>query len=337
MSNSNGNDLPILSAVSSSARQLFQLLRCISFGPKAEVLITKEGLRFTVEESRVMQGFAFLDKALFTTYSYTPIMDSTSNNHDEADNDEPPAFQISLPALLETLQIFGVSDTKDRWSSREMGVTSSFSRGGPAAAFDNRVLDVSGVCRISYPAVGAPLCIILEEKGVTTTCELVTYKPEIQDEIPLQRDRLAQKIIMRSSWLYDAITELSSTSPTRLTITASPSAPFFTLSSNGDLGSATIEFSKDSLLLESFQIPRRTVNTYKFSLIKSASRAMAIASKVSIRGDQQGVLNLQFMIEVEGGAFSFVDFRFVPFIPELGDDDGDGEEDDEDFDALDVD
>ncbi len=211
----------------------------------------------------------------------------------------------------------------------------SFSHGGPAAAFDNRVLDVSGVCRLSYPASGAPLCIILEEKGVTTTCELVTYEPEIQDEIPIQRDRLALKIIMRSSWLYDAITELSSTSPTRLTISASPSAPYFTLSSNGDLGSATVEFSKDQQLLETFQVPRRTVNTYKFSLIKSASKAMAIASKVSIRGDDQGVLSLQFMIEVEGGAVSFVDFRFVPFLPELGDDDGEVEDNlDDDFEEL---
>ena len=50
------NQAPLFSAVSSSTRQLFQLLRCISFAPKAQVQITKEGLRFTAEESRVMQG-----------------------------------------------------------------------------------------------------------------------------------------------------------------------------------------------------------------------------------------------------------------------------------------
>jgi len=47
---------PLFSAVSGSARQLFQLLRCINFVPKAHVQITKDGLRFTVEESQVMQG-----------------------------------------------------------------------------------------------------------------------------------------------------------------------------------------------------------------------------------------------------------------------------------------
>ena len=50
------NAAPLFSAVSGSARQLFQLLRCINFVSKTNVQITKEGLRFTVEESKVMQG-----------------------------------------------------------------------------------------------------------------------------------------------------------------------------------------------------------------------------------------------------------------------------------------
>ena len=185
---------------------------------------------------------------------------------------------------------------------------------------------MTGVCRLSYAGVGEPLCIVLEEAGVTTTCELVTYEPELQAEIPLQRDALAQKIIMRAGWLHDAITELSSASPTRLTIIASPTTPYFSLSASGPLGSASIEFSKDAQLLETFQVPKRVVNTYKFSLIKAAARAMAMALKVSIRGDENGVLSLQFMIEVEGGAMSFVDFRIVPFIAEDGEDEEDEEE-----------
>ena len=50
------NAAPLFSAVSGSARQLFQLLRCVNFVSKAHVQVTKEGLRFTVEESHVMQG-----------------------------------------------------------------------------------------------------------------------------------------------------------------------------------------------------------------------------------------------------------------------------------------
>lgn len=244
------------------------------------------------------------------------------DNNDDDDDPFPVIFQISLPALLETLQIFGLEAPKDRWSrdptSAYHAGVSSFASAG-TTAFDRRVLGLSGVCRLSYAGPGAPFSVILEETGVTTTCELVTYEPDARDEIPLQRNRLAQKIIMRAAWLHDAINELASINPTRLTVTSSPSGPpYLALSAAGPLASATVEFSKDPQLLETFQVARRTVNTYKFALIKNASRAMSIASKVSIRGDEEGVLSLQFMIEFESGGVNFVDYRFVPFLPEEG-------------------
>lgn len=192
---------------------------------------------------------------------------------------------------------------------------------------------MSGLCRLSYAGPGSPFSIVLEESGVTTTCELATYEPDLRDEIPLQRDRLAQKIIMRSAWLHDAVAELASINPTRLTVAASPPSgppPHFTLSATGPLGSAAIEFRRDPALLETFQVARRCVNTYRFAAVKNAARAMALASKVSIRGDEQGVLSLQFMIEVENGGISFVDFRFVPYVPEEGEDDEDEEEEEGD-------
>ena len=256
-------------------------------------------------------GIAFLDKALFTAYSFRS---PSADRREDDEEPEIPPFEISLSSLLETLQIFGVNDvnSKDRWSTRHGSATSSFE--------PQKVLGMSGLCRLSYAAVGDPFCIILEEAGVTTNCELTTYEAPDLEEIPLQKDAIAQKIIMRADWLHDAVQEISTTSPKRLTISSSPQAPFFMLSSTGPLGSATIEFSKDAQLLETFNVPQRISNSYKYSLIKGASRAMAAASKVSIRSDEQGVLSLQFLIETEqdgkGPAFAFVDFRFVPYVDE---------------------
>ena len=48
---------PVFNAVSSSVKQLWQLLRCVGFNNKAQILITRQGLRVTVEESQIMQGF----------------------------------------------------------------------------------------------------------------------------------------------------------------------------------------------------------------------------------------------------------------------------------------
>lgn len=99
-------------------------------------------------------------------------------------------------------------------------------------------------------------------------------------------------------------------------------------------------------LLETFQCGERFETSYNFALVKAAWRAMSSASKVSVRVDGQGVLSLQFLIEVEeaggaGGAarqggeaqdagregVAFVDFRVVPLVEgeAEGEGDGDGE------------
>lgn len=359
-----GEDEPrILTAVSNSARQLYLLLRCINFSNKAHVQIGEEGLKFSVDEASVMEGMfsalslgaplrsailtspgsAFLSKTLFTNYTFRAppaqrdreIADSDEEDED-ADLSNLPTFQISLPALLETLQIFGLTDpnsSKPPWA-----------RDNPTStAFSNNTLGMNNMCHITYDSPGSPLTIVLTEATIRTTCNLTTYEPAFSEEIPFDRHQLAFKTIMRGSWLYDALGELSSTSPERLTLWARTRGgkPYFALSSSGTLGSARVEFNNDNApppptntagtdqpavqpnLLETFQLgdPASTLkSSYKFSLIQRAARAMSAATKVSVRVDEQGVLSLQFMIEVETGKVSFVDFRFVPLVEEDEDD-----------------
>lgn len=284
---------------------------------------------------------AFLEKSLFTTYAFNPSSEHSRSQDSEID---PPTFSISLPSLLETLQMFGITDAKSQNPFHRDPYTS--------APFSNQVLGFSsGVCRLLYESAGSPLTIILEEQGITTTCALTTYEPTFTDDIPFARDQLALKIIMRSSYLHDAIVELGSQSPKTVTVRADKES--FTLSTTSDLGSAQISFSrspaapyehanianghgndeseaKSAGLLETYLVPRKFSNSYKFSHIAAAKRAMAAAAKVSIRADEQGVVSLQFMIEnVDGegagnGSVSFVDFRCVPLVAEDEVDDGEG-------------
>lgn len=307
-----------------------------------------------MDEARVVQGLTFLDKSLFTSYNF---------NSNDDDTTSLPRFEISLSALLETLQIFGVSEAGSSFRNAGGGFSSSYTN-----AFTAPSLALGGTCRISYAQLGSPLCITIQEGAVTTTCEINTYhvRGEADDEgsIPLDRNSMCMKVIMRSTWLYDAIAELSGTSPEAVVLNASQrSQPYFALEGEGGpFGDVTVEYlpqsqteptpglarsKKQPFVTETFTIAApsgmhgRIKQKYKFDLIKKAGRAMSLASKVSIRQDLQGVLSLQFMIELggqmngtrdgnnlrgvdgPGGKVYFVDFRFVPLL------DGEGEDEDE--------
>ncbi|KAI1378660.1 Rad1-domain-containing protein [Hypoxylon crocopeplum] len=295
---------PLFRAVASSTRQIYQLLKCISFTTKVQVQITHDGLRFTADHSHVMQGVAFLDKALFTSYTL---------NMDEGAHDLPE-FQMNLAALLEALQIFGATDVAARAAKAEAEAYRSNLRNYRPDAFNHQSLGMPGTCCIMYEEGGAPLSIILEETGVKTQCSMVTYAAESTYDIPFDREDLSFKIIMESRWLLDALSELAPMAPARVNITASPNAPYLSLSSGGGLGSASVDFATGRDLLEVLSVHERWVQGYKFDFVKSASEAMRISNKVSFRGDGQGVLSLQFMVEIEGGSVSFLDFRFVPYV-----------------------
>jgi len=333
---------PVFTALATSTRQLHSLLRCIAFTPMAEVNITADGLRFTTEESHAIQGSTLLDKTLFSSYLL----------HAGEDNETVAPFRVNIIALLETLQIFGISDSSSTYKNQSGGITSSY-----AVAFNTPALGLGGTCRISYFQRGAPLSITIEESGVKTTCEMNTYSlPNMYDEsneIPLDRNALVLKTIMPSTWLHDAISELASTNSESLVVNASStSAPYFSLEGHGGpFGDSTVDFASEAApdalsstnrrkqpqITETFVVAApsdshgRVRERYKFDLIKRAGRAMALGSKVSIRLDRQGVLSLQFMVEMmnpygavgpdsaagaDTGKFSFIDFRFVPLLNE---------------------
>ncbi|KAL2198917.1 DNA repair exonuclease-like protein [Corynascus similis CBS 632.67] len=309
---------PILRAVASSTRPLYQLLKAINFTNKVHVDITENGLRFAADHARVMQGVAHWSKSLFTTYTTNlPSVPNPAEDADDAETDDeptPPTFQISLPALLETLQIFGAADAAARQAKADADPYRSNLRNYRSDAFSNHTLGMSGTCSLAYSQEGEPFSIVLDEAGVSTTCNLTTYVPEAPDDIPFDIEDLSFKIITSARWLLDALTELAPTSPEKLTIAASKAEPYLRLtSSGGPLGSSSVDFAKGRDLLETFSVATRWVQTFKFDMIKSASEAMRIASKVSLRGDGQGVLSMQFMVEVEGSGPSFLDFRFVPY------------------------
>ncbi|KAK0657604.1 repair protein Rad1/Rec1/Rad17 [Cercophora newfieldiana] len=316
---------PIFRAVASSTRPFYQLLKSIGFTNKIHVEITENGLRFAADHARVMQGVAHWGKELFTSYTT-----NLPQPGDENDEETPtPNFQISLPALLETLQIFGATDAAARQSKADVDPYRSNLRNYRPDVFSHHILGISGTCSLSYAREGEPFSIVLEENGVKTTCNLTTYVAEAPEEIPFDIEDLSFKIITPARVLLDALGEIAPAQPEKLTITASKREPYLRLSTAGALGSSSVDFAKGRDLLETFSVRDTWRQTFKFDIVKSATEAMRIASKVSLRGDRQGVLSMQFMVEVEGAGLSFLDFRFVPYAEHVDGEAEEGEEEDE--------
>ncbi|KAK6496812.1 ssDNA endodeoxyribonuclease [Arthrobotrys musiformis] len=366
---------PVFSAISSSTRHIYDLLKCIGFMPIASVSISADNIRFSVEDSHSMQANVCLTPDLFSSYNYTP----SSVNPDSAAGAAPPSsaeqfnleseeennvkFQISLSALLECLQIFGADGSNIGGSgginnNRQGGGVSGrdnvpFGRqGGPVFGnpnlFEQNSLRLPGTCRFVYQGTGFPLSIILEDAGVTTTCHLTTFVPPSSvDLIPFNRTTLTHKIILKSAFLHDALLELDHLSPETLiySISPPPKRPNFSLSATGILSSATIDFSANNkVVMETFLVHEEFVGRYKFGLVRKAMRAMGVASKVSLRGDGEGVLSMQYLVEVgeKGAAPTFIDFRFLPlnhdedYEDERGEDEGgySGRDEDDDGDEM---
>ena len=265
-------------------------------------------------------GTAFLDKSLFTSYSLT------LPEAEEGAEPELPCFQINLTSLLEALQIFGAVDVASRAQRAENEQYRSNIRNYRPDAFSHQALGISGTCCFVYENEGA-LSIIIEESGVKTTANLVTYLPEMPDEIPFDREDLAFKIIMPARHLLDAMTELATTGTDKLSVTVSRAQPYLLFSGQGELGSSSVDFARGKDILETFSMQdKRWVQKYKFDLIKSSTEAMRIASKVAFRGDRQGVLNWNFMVDVDGRGKSFLTFKFVPYATIDGDEDTEEED-----------
>ncbi|KAK4892043.1 checkpoint clamp complex protein Rad1 [Elasticomyces elasticus] len=295
------------------------------------------------DEGSTLESCLVLSRSLFTTYTYNPAPPPSSQD----DPPDPPTFEINLNALLETLNIFSLSDPttynnkrggEDAFASHRLG------RHAGINAFASRgTLGVTGLTTFSYDGAGSAFGIHMSESGVTTTSDLTTYEAEGGgEEIPFNREDLALKTIMRASALLDAVQELSSLTPSSLCVSASPtssrsggtgSGSNLSLSAAGALGEVKVDFStttsSETPVLETFQCQRRVSSHYRFSAIKSAQRAMGAATKVSVRVDGEGVLSLQFLVEVDGGygggsggklggdggdGVAFVDFRVVPLV-----------------------
>ena len=117
-------------------------------------------------------------------------------------------------------------------------------------------------------------------------------------------------LTLETELLHSALLELDTPSTSQiLTLHTSSSKPHFRLSTTSDWGGAQVDYPNDRTVLEVFMSEREASNSYRFTAVRGAMRAMSVGSKVSIRPDGEGVLSLNFMVEMEGNKNVFVEFK----------------------------
>ncbi|EGD73030.1 hypothetical protein PTSG_04741 [Salpingoeca rosetta] len=187
-------------------------------------------------------------------------------------------FKVNLSVLLECLSIFGQGD----------GVA----------------------LRLSYAGYGSCLNLLLEEHGVVTDCSIRTQEADEFASIDMRTAAIPTNVIMKSDWLAEVFSELDTTS-TVIEFYVAPTAPHFRLSTFGTAGTSQIDCPKTSDKVESFQCDKPLKFNYKLKLLKPSEKALALASQVSVRINEEGILSMQFLVETDVQSV-FIEYLCLP-------------------------
>eukprot|EP01135_Chromosphaera_perkinsii_P011036 Nk52_evm1s2319 gene=Nk52_evmTU1s2319 len=174
------------------------------------------------------------------------------------------------------------------------------------------------------------LVVTLDDNGVITECTLRTLDLDPQLSVVFNQEPRSRvsKIIMSADHLYKGIQELDIANCMFLEILISPDSPFFRLSTFSGLDSSGasvhVDYPRHSDVVEQFVCEQTCVHRYKTHLILPSLRALQVSSKVNIRVNGEGVLSLQYMIDMSQSSssrgrvpaaesqVSFVEFNIVP-------------------------
>ncbi|OCH89081.1 Rad1-domain-containing protein [Obba rivulosa] len=339
---------PVLTASVHDLRYFASLLRGVSLAhdTRATFIVTHSGFTVTVEEARTLLARAYVVEDMFDEYVYQPEVLASQELGSQPAEPANTAFEVRLATLLDCLNIFGTAGRADSVAPKHQKIlrredeereddarARRKSAGGAAgsARIDQFFGAEKGTAlRLSYAGPGHPLTLLIAEEsdGPTATCEVTTFDPEAQLDLPFDVDRTMLKIILKSSWLRDALSELDP-SCEKVTIIGNPppeggratrnSQPTLRLQAEGTFGSTEMDYPNDKEVLETCECAQRVSFSYKFAHITRALKALQASTKTSLRIDEDGLLSLQFIVaspKPRGGGRleSFIEFSCLPLV-----------------------
>ncbi|KAJ7221667.1 Rad1/Rec1/Rad17, partial [Mycena pura] len=357
---------PVLKASVHDLRYFATLLRGVNFVNRATVTIAKTGVVVVVEEARTLLGTAYIFADIFDEYIYHPDPSTSVALSQNSDDDEDNAvFEIPLNTLIECLNIFGTAGASSGSAAGGGGGTGRYTkwkRAGDdsdqeAGGDDDRrrsnantrgidqyfgsASDKGTGMRMTYAGSGFPLTLLIAEDatGPTTTCEITTYEAEPHLQLLFEADRMVLKIILKSSWLRDALAELDP-SCEKLTFIGNPppandgrqrdrprapgAPPMLRIQAAGTFGSTEMDYPNDRDVLETFECTQPVRFSYRVGHIARTLRALQSSTKTSLRIDDAGLLSLQFLMPAPrtqakpaGASDGFIEFRCLALDDEV--------------------
>lgn len=184
-------------------------------------------------------------------------------------------------------------------------------------------LFANGECsmKMFYKGEGAPLMLVIEDhadEDVTTECSIKTSRYEELTEYSLNENSPSYNIIfIRGPDMADLFSQIDK-SAEEVEITLSSKVPHFRIATIGVMqNESNIEVAKTSDMMLMFNCRGHTVTRYRCSHIRLTSKALSASSKVAIKTDSSGILEMHFMIYSSDDAQVYIQFFVLPLIDDV--------------------
>lgn len=289
---------PLFEGVLDKAQCVIHLLCSIMVEDKPTCLIriNRYGVKFTVEQNKVMQSSAFFSKDLFKNYTLS--------------NKELIELRIDLGQFLSCLGVQSISSGwMEKYKDAEELELPLFSPTG------------ANICLgLKVNSDETALMIEFEEMGSMTDCQINSLSEEYGfTAFPaLNSSTETSKMVLRSDVLSEVWEDLDSGSE-KITFTVSKYHPFFKISTKSVLGEVDIFLNPGDEGVEKYSSNAESPEEFSFrmSLMRNSQSCVHLAKKSVIRTSSHGFISVQHELEITPNRSAYIEY----FCQAISDDD----------------
>ncbi|XP_055608334.1 uncharacterized protein LOC129755735 [Uranotaenia lowii] len=263
----------------------YNVIKAVNFVDDSTVQLSADGVKAVVEDAKSVQATVYITKECFSVYNITKPKRKLNANGEPEEEVEPVAsFGLNLKVFTDCLSMF----LGDEYDSS---------------------------LKILHKGEGAPLIVILEQHGeddLVTECSVRTMEAGEILDFDFEDEHVYSKVNIKGPEFFALLSDLDRNCD-EIEIFLSPNSPHMKLCTYDEYQlESNVEITNCSDMLISFQSSEATTNRYKFSHFRLVLRTLALASKVALRTNKDGLLGLQVMIEYSEQANIFVEYFIMP-------------------------